>query len=153
MQIERGYEVRVTRKSRAKGSPPEGLVCIVVAVKAGTFGTTYYLKDKEGTFYRSPRNALEVTSTEPGWKPPESFVPVIVIPQGNTFYRLTVLGPTGHIPIYPNNLYISGVQGKTIKYNKLILENDSEIEIVKDQSFAAEMTVYAYQRYIPRVQQ
>jgi hypothetical protein len=153
MQIERGYEVRVTRKSRAKGSPPEGLLCIVVAIKTGTYGTVYYLKDKEGGFYRSPQTALEVTSTTPGWKPPETFIPVIVIPRGVGFYRLTVLGPTGYIPIYPNNLYISGVKGKTISYNTLVLEDDSKIELVNEQSFAAEMTTYAYQKYIPKVQQ
>lgn len=146
-----GHEVTVARKSRAKGSPEKGTVCIIIGYKDGTYGRTYFLKDKEGKFYRSPSGPLYVTSTSPDWTPPEELLPVIVIPRKTNlgWIKLFFLGPNGEQAIWPERLYINGAKVKAMKYGVITLANDEEIKLTVDQSFTAEMPSWAYSQIKP----
>ncbi len=151
--LRKGVEVTVKRNSRAKGSAPEGTVCIIVSSKDGTYGVTYYLKDIDGNFYRSPPGALEITNPNPGWSPPEQMTPIIVIPRKTKWgVVLNLLASKGEQKIWPNNIYVDGqhiekchnIGGET----KLITSNGNWINIVPDQSFPAEMTSWMYDKII-----
>lgn len=146
----KGVEVLVTRKSRAKNSPPKDCVCIVLGWKDNGFGTqTYYLKDKEGNFYRSPKNALQITSIKPEWKPPETFIPIIVVPRKTLragWSSLYMLSSFGEVRVFPEQLWVNGVKVVNKKYDTLINEKDEMINLIPDQSFSAEMPTWVYQK-------
>jgi hypothetical protein len=150
-QLLPGHEVTVTRKSRAKGSPEKGAVGIITGYKDGTYGRTYFLKDKQGNFYRSPGNALEVTAIKPDWTPPEELIPIIVIPRKNSigWTKLHFLGPAGEQVVWPERLYINGVKVKGMKYSIITLNNGEEIIVIADQSFTAEIPTWAYSQLKP----
>jgi len=150
-QLLPGHEVTVTRKSRAKGSPEKGVIGIITGYRDGTYGRTYFLKDKQGNFYRSPGNALEVTAIKPDWTPPEELMPIIVIPRKNTigWTKLHFLGPAGEQIVWPERLYINGVKVKGMKYSIITLSNGEEITVTADQSFTAEIPTWAYSQLKP----
>jgi hypothetical protein len=149
--LTKGVEVTVKRKSKAKGSAPEGTVCILVGMKDGAYGTTYYLKDKEGNFFRSPSSALEITDPNPGWQPPEEMIPVIIIPRMTKWgMTLFLLGGKGEQKIWPNNIYVDGQRvEKSVRTGgetNLITSDGDAIKISVDQSFPAEMTSWMYDK-------
>ena len=149
----KGVEVTVKRKSKAKGSPPEGTVCIIVSCKEGAYGVTYYLKDIEGNFYRSPSSALEITNPNPGWSPPEPMIPVIVIPRKTKWgITLNMLASKGEQKIWPNNIFVGGEHIEKCSSLSgelnLVTSKGSSIKITIDQSFPAEMAAWMYDKII-----
>ena len=149
-----GKEVTSVKKSRAKGSPPKGVVSLVVSMKVGEFGVTWYLKDKEGNFYRSPGNALQITDPKPKWKPFELTIPVIIIPRVNKGWTvLNMLTFRGEQRIWANDIKIGDEQIKDMdKYKKYLTTEMGEfIPFYIDQAFEANMETWKHNKYIQRI--
>ena len=149
-----GKEVTSVKKSRAKGSPPKGVVSIIVSMKVGEFGETWYLKDKEGNFYRSPGNALQITDPKPKWKPFELTIPVIIVPRMNMGWTiLNMLTFRGEQRVWANDIKIGDEQIKDMdKHGKyLVTEAGDFIPVYIDQAFEAKMPTWKYNKHIQRI--